>query len=739
MLKPNIFKSYFRNKSNIAVTILLTIAIIFGAYVRLQNLHVLSFWWDDGATYHGTLAVLKHGYPLLQSGNISYHNILSYYFRVIPAFITGLNEVSLRLPSAIFGILMIPLVFLFTKELSNKYTGTLAAIVSSLNFWQIEFSREARYYSEFQFFYLLSVYFFYLGFFKDKNKFKIPSLILIFLTGLIQNQGFTLIFLFIPLFIYKGYKLFFKKDIVSALVITTSLIVLQLIHRILFWKVAITFFESTVESSNPVIRLLSKFIVGIRPNTFYYKIFGTMFPGMYYIFNFGIILLLLYVFIKYIRNNEEDWKNIYVKDKINLRLPFNLFLIYFIVFSNTYFLGIGAMENQQRYVFYILPFIIIGYSYVIFDIARLITIPIKKLKFKNNNIIKTKIIKNSTYLLIAIVIFLLSVNYINPIQSLKILERKNGDTVNSFFSPSATAVKHFDFKSTGNYVYVNKNPGDLVISTEFFNSYPYTKQLDHWLWSGNLREWKPYDIKDELYYDKYFGNIVIRDVYQLMDFLNENQNKNIWLITNASIDFNRHIEPKIKEFILSKENYKVYTGDDNIVKVYYFPKDETDERFFSFTSTINPADEEILLFGQNENKLLLDFTSTESSKYLNHGWSEVEPYGTWSNSKESSLFIDFNEKKDYKISMELKPLFSTDYTQVIKICFNEKLIGEEILDSPEFKILTLKIPCEYIELDTYNSFSLHFKYIKKPIDLGLGVDTRRLTVMFKYIEIKKLN
>jgi len=154
---------------------------------------------------------------------------------------------------------MIPLVFLFIKELSNKYTGTLAAIVTSLNFWQIEFSREARYYSEFQFFYLLSVYFFYLGFFKDKNKFKIPSLILIFLTGLIQNQGFTLIFLFIPLFIYKGYKRFFKKDIVSALVITTSLIVLQLIHRILFWKVAITFFESTVKSSNPVIRLLSKF------------------------------------------------------------------------------------------------------------------------------------------------------------------------------------------------------------------------------------------------------------------------------------------------------------------------------------------------------------------------------------------------------------------------------------------------------------------------------------------------
>ncbi|GAG75979.1 unnamed protein product, partial [marine sediment metagenome] len=29
--------------------------------------------------------------------------------------------------------------------------------------------------------------------------------------------------------------------------------------------------------------------------------------------------------------------------------------------------------------------------------------------------------------------------------------------------------------------------------------------------------------------------------------------------------------------------------------------------------------------------------------------------------------------------------------------------------------------------------------IKKPIDLGLGADTRRLAVMFKYIEIEKLN
>ena len=739
MLKSNIYKAYFKNRSNIIILTFLIPAAAFGAYLRLKNLHILSFWWDDGQIYLGTLSTLKHGYPLLQSGNIMYHNILSIYIKVIPALLIGLNEVSLRLPSAIFGILMIPLIFLFAKEMYNKYVGIVAAIITSLNFWQIEFSREAKSYSEFQFFYLLSVFFFYLGFFKNKNKFKILALLAMFLTGLIQNQGFTLIFLFIPLLIYKGYKKFFKKEIVIPFIITASLIFLQVIHRILFWNVAITFLESHTQSSNPLVRLLSKFIVRIYPNTFYYKIIKDMFPGMYYVFTFGAILVFLYIFIKYIRNKEEDWKNIYVKNKIDFKLPFNLFFIYFIVFSNVYFTGIGPMENQQRYVFYFFPFIITGYSYILFDIARLITLAINKIKFKKSNYKKSKIINNLIYTLVPIIIFLLTINYINPAQSLKIPYRKNGDMVSSLFSPSSTAAKHFDFKSAGTYVYENKKEDDLVISTELLNTYPYTKQFDHWLWSATLKDWKPFDIKNDIYYDKYFGNTLIIDAYQLRNFLNENQNKNIWVITTASLYNKIHIDPGIKEFIFEKEDYMIYTGSDKTTRVYYFPKDETGKRFFTGTSDIKPATEEIIYFKPKEEKLLIDFTDPNNSKYLNHGWSETENIGTWSDSKESSLFIILSEKANYKMKMELRSLPSPDEDQTFKLYFNGELVANEVLYSPDSKTIDFIIPGEYVELDIPNRLILQFKYAKKPIDLGLGPDRRRLSVLFKYIEIEKLN
>jgi len=402
------------------------------------------------------------------------------------------------------------------------------------------------------------------------------------------------------------------------------------------------------------------------------------------------------------------------------------------------------MVNQQRYMYHVHPIFIAIFLYICFEISRIFihctNIIISKIKARNFNKIK-KYDKYYVFAILPIFIILIVslINYINPIQNFKITQRENGDPVNSLFAPSSTYSSHYDPKTPGEYVNLQKKEGDIIIANDLLNHYPYIKQIDYWLWSGNLISWQPYDLKDGIYYDKFFGVPLIRDISDFFKVLNENSNKNVWVITSDSIRKPAHIDSLIFNFLKENNQYKMITGKDNISSVYLFPAMENGSRNYLMYSNVEPTSEEIIKVNLDDGKYIFSFNEPSNSKYLNHGWSEVEPYGTWSNSKESSLFIDFNEKEDYKISMELKPLFSTDYTQVIKICLNEKLIGEEILDSPEFKILTLKIPCEYIKLDTYNSFSLHFKYIKKPIDLGLGTDTRRLTVMFKYIEIEKLN
>ena len=729
------FKSYFKDRSNIAVLIVLIIAIGFGAFTRLSNLGSLSYWWDDGQTYLGTLGVLKYGYPLLPSGNVMYHTIFSFYLRAIPALVSGLDAVTMRLPSAFFGICTIPLIFLFGKQMVNKYIGLLAAVIASLNLWMVEFSREARYYSEFQFFYLLTVFFFYLGFFKDRRKFRIPSLILIFVTSLILHQGFTLIFLFIPLLIYKGYKKFFKKDIMVPLAITAFLMIIQLVHRFFFWNVGINVYETSVQSANPVIRLVGKFITGILPDPFFFDIFKTMFPGMYYALSFGLILLLVYIFVKYARNRQEDWKNIYKKNIVDFKLPFNLFFLYFIIFSNLYFTGVGPMNLQQRYVFYIFPFMILGYCYIIFDIGRLIAIPVVKIGPGKLTETKAKILKNMIYFIIPLVILLLTINNINPVDSYKITKRVDGDPVNRHFSPSNAASMHYDFNDPGTFVSENKEAGDIVISTELLNMYPYTKQFDYWLWSSEETSWKPYDETDGIFYDRFFKSMLLRDAIQFLDVLNENQDKNIWLVTTYSLFEETHINPEIRDFITSQDELLLFEGDDRSTRVYYFPKEENGERFYNLAEDIVPLEDQIVPFG--EKKLVLDFSDTKNAGYLKYGWADMEPHGTWAILREASLFINFDERTDYLITIKVKPLFAPDTHQTIKLYFNQELIGERVLDSPEDTTLSFKIPYSIIELDKFNRLGFRFKYVKKPVDLGISQDLRLLSVLFKNLEIEK--
>ena len=151
---PKKIKETFQNKSNIVIFIILLITILYAIITRFLNLGRLAYWGDDGMTYISTISVLEHGYPLLPSGNIMFHNIASAYFKSIPILLFGDNEFAHRFLSALSGILIIPLAFLLIKKLTNKYIALVSAIILAINTWQIEFSREARYYSEFQFFYI---------------------------------------------------------------------------------------------------------------------------------------------------------------------------------------------------------------------------------------------------------------------------------------------------------------------------------------------------------------------------------------------------------------------------------------------------------------------------------------------------------------------------------------------------------------------------------------------------------
>jgi hypothetical protein len=739
-------RTYFKDRTNIIVFSILILAIIYAALVRSINLDVLAYWGDDGMTVTGTLGVVEHGYPLLQSGNIMYHTMFSFYLRALPTILLGLNEISLRLPSAILGILTVPLIFLLVKELINKYAGLLAAIIVSLNIWQIEYSRETRWYQEFQFLYLLSIYLFYTGFFKNKKGYKIASIIVIFLTILTNHLGITLIFLFIPLLVYKRFKGFFRRDIIISFFIVLIIVVGSLLHRVFFWEVGLSFYETNIASeiTNPVLRLLSKFFSPYVP--FYSRIFSVLFPTMFYLVIYGWILIILYTFIPWIRGSEEDFIDIYrSKDAgYSIRFPFNLFFLYFIFFSNTVFNGFGYMNNQQRYIFHVNVIFIAIFCYLVFDISRLIalgstTIYKKAVLHKDEK--KQAVLRNSVYFVSAFLIFIFTVNWINPVSNFKVAYRKNGDPVDGRFSVSNTFDFHHDPKKPGLYISENKKEGDLVIATDLFNPYGYTRQIDYWLWtSTTFVTWEPFSYEAWGAYDKFFGAPLIRDYYQLLEVLNKNPDKNVWLITSNSINVPDHISRDVAQFILDQEQNKKITGDDGICSAYLFAETESDTRGYELPVT----EENIIKIPQTigpdkpQDVFPFSFSNTKNQKYLVYGWSDIEPQGTWINNNSAVLLLESRGEEYYNITFEMQALYSAERPQEMVVLFNNQEVGSFKFTDSEVQSYTISVGEDNINTAGYNTIKIKSKYLLQPRELGISDDTRLLSIYFKKIMIEPL-
>ena len=284
-------KKYFTNWKNIATFIILLALAALAFYLRIGNLGYLAFWGDDGHTFVGTMSILQQGYPLLPSGNILWHGILGYYIDTIFVLIFRQGEFAFRLASVFFGVATVFLVYFTGRDLANRYVGLLAGAAMSLSSWYIHFSREARYYSALQFFYLLSFYFFYRGFVRDNKKYIILATLFVCLTPLVHGIGFLLILLFIPLLFLKK-RNFFRVRTMVPLAIIFSFDILQIINQIFFWQVGRSFYT---ESSDFRSVLAAYFRV---PETFYFKILEIMFPVMFWVVLSGILGIIILTIIK---------------------------------------------------------------------------------------------------------------------------------------------------------------------------------------------------------------------------------------------------------------------------------------------------------------------------------------------------------------------------------------------------------------------------------------------------------
>jgi len=198
------------------------ILIIISVILRFYLLGIIprGFSSDEAALGYNAYSILKTGrdeYGV--SCPISFKSFGEYkapfyiYASILPISIFGLNEFGARFSSAILGVLLVVLVYFFTREiLSQDCIAFSSALIFSLLPWHLQFSRIAYEGNGALLFICIGAWFFLKGL--KKGRFLVLS-VSFFILSLYTHYGvrmFTPLFLIYLLISYRRIIVRFKKE-----------------------------------------------------------------------------------------------------------------------------------------------------------------------------------------------------------------------------------------------------------------------------------------------------------------------------------------------------------------------------------------------------------------------------------------------------------------------------------------------------------------------------------------------
>jgi mannosyltransferase len=125
---------------------ILVFLICAGFFLRFYQLGFNSLWLDEIASYEYAIGTFPEMWQRMTNGtdfNPPLYFVLQHF--MIPVF--GTTEWGIRLLSAIFGVLTIPVMYLVGKEFDDKFTGLIAAGIITFSPFLIVYSQEARPYA----------------------------------------------------------------------------------------------------------------------------------------------------------------------------------------------------------------------------------------------------------------------------------------------------------------------------------------------------------------------------------------------------------------------------------------------------------------------------------------------------------------------------------------------------------------------------------------------------------------
>ncbi|MCX6566524.1 MAG: glycosyltransferase family 39 protein [Candidatus Aminicenantes bacterium] len=539
-----------RDRRDLAARILVGVLLAGWLVLMLRNLGVLSLWMDEGFHYLAARGILEHGYPLFPSGHIFWKAILYAYVLAAGSFLFGLKAVTLRVISVFCVAGLVALTYHVGRRFFSRTVGVLAAVLLAFSAWELEYARAALYFAPLQLCYLAGLYFFFRGYVEDEKRFKFPAVLFFLFTPLIHQLGMGVIFAYPALFLMRGARRFFRRDVLVGLTVMVLLYLGIQIQEFFFWKVGYVY-EKTEQSFGGMIG----YFFG-NFNLDYFREFFRSFPRMSLTVLAGVLLCLGTVVWR--RKGGRP-----MGEPAPARSPW-LFLNLCLVFP-LFFFGFFRTHVQPRYLAQLYPVFILLFLLALRAIGRGIVDGLAAPAFGIEKD-RTRAIFSG---LIGIGLVFILTEGVRPGRLLSVVNRRYGDPITADIITSSGRFEHYDHESVGKYVAAKLRPDDVVIAIHVVFQKIYVGRVDYWLWSGGPGTWDAWEKTADGWKDFYVGARWINNASDLRRTIEANPGRRIWLVTSPSLFRNDHINPALYDYISVKNADKlVYRGKDGMSEVY---------------------------------------------------------------------------------------------------------------------------------------------------------------------------
>jgi hypothetical protein len=208
---------------------ILLVFLILGGGLRLYMLGSQSYWMDEGYTINAVTAIERTGTDILPSG-VAYSCPLYCRPTAWIASEFGNTAADYRLLAALAGIAFIVVIYVIAADLFSPTVGILTSFFTAFSYFQIAWSRQARWYTLFELFFWLAIYFFYKFWHGEKRRVLYGVLTALFTLAAALTHGLGLILpLIFLLWIGIDLVLFSKRLRVQDLIPALGALVLILI------------------------------------------------------------------------------------------------------------------------------------------------------------------------------------------------------------------------------------------------------------------------------------------------------------------------------------------------------------------------------------------------------------------------------------------------------------------------------------------------------------------------------